>query len=176
MARTAQDYAGALRRLMPTGRAWRFEAGSRQAQLARALARAFARIDNQAEAMLAAYLPGDNINLVPEWEETLGLTDGTASLSIEQRQARIRARFTAGNGPSLPFVVSLADRLGMTISITRYAPARAGIMAAGDPVCDENWCSAVGITVTANTGVNAPADLIAALQPYSAHIFFFLLP
>lgn len=172
MSRTAQDYAGALRRLMPIGRAWRFTSGSRQSQLLLALAAEFSRIDNLASGMLSAFLPGDNANLLPEWEATLGLADAMETLSTAQRQARIRARFTVGNGPSLPFITSVAERLGMTVAITRYAPARAGISVAGDPVYDQSWCSAIGITVTANSGVNTPADLIATLQPYSAHIHF----
>ncbi|WCT78678.1 putative phage tail protein [Novosphingobium humi] len=173
MGRTADDYAGALARLMPQGRAWRFNPGSRQAQLLLALARGFARIDSEVDTLLSAYLPGDNPSLLAEWEATLGLDP--ASLTVEQRQARIRARFVVGSGPSLPFITAVAQQLGFGISITRYAPARAGVLTAGAAVYGEAWCPVIGITVEADSGVNDPADLIATLQPYSAHILFILL-
>jgi uncharacterized protein YmfQ (DUF2313 family) len=174
MARTAQDYAEVFARLMPLGRLWRFLPGSAQAQVLLALSRVMARADGVVDGLLDAPLPGDFADLLPEWEATLGLGDSIGGLSTAQRAAQVRARFITGNGPSLAFITSYAAQLGFTIQITRYAPARADVLTAGAPVYSEEWCSVIGITVLANANGTAPADLIAALQAFSAHILFIL--
>jgi uncharacterized protein YmfQ (DUF2313 family) len=149
--------------------------GSQQAQFALAMARSLARVDAAAEAFLANSLPGDNTDLLAEWEETLGLTNATEGLTTTQRSAQVRARFIAGSGPSLPFLTTYAAQLGFTCSFTRYVPAQAGIMTAGGAVYTEEWCSAIGVTVEANANGLPPSQLIAALLTLSAHIAFFLI-
>jgi uncharacterized protein YmfQ (DUF2313 family) len=146
-----------------------------QAQVALALSRVLARVDAAVAQLLAQSLPGENADLLPEWEATLGLEDSIDGLTDAQRGAQIRSRFISGSGPSLPFLTSYAAQLGFTCSFTRYVPAQAGIIKAGDALYSEEWCSAIGVTVATNANGLPESELISSLQQLSAHIAFFIL-
>lgn len=90
MARSAQDYAGAMAALMPIGRVWQFVTGTTQAKAALALSQEWARVDIAASELLAGSLPGNYIGLLGEWEATLGLSDSIAGLTPIQRAAVAR--------------------------------------------------------------------------------------
>ncbi|WP_288806487.1 putative phage tail protein [uncultured Novosphingobium sp.] len=102
MTRTAEDYAGAIRALLPRGRVWQVETDSGQQRLILALAQQWARLDADATDALEKSLPGSNLDLVTEWEESLGLPDpcAGADATIEQRAAQVLARFVGGGGQS----------------------------------------------------------------------------
>ncbi|HZV11479.1 MAG TPA: hypothetical protein VFF94_17070, partial [Novosphingobium sp.] len=109
-------------------------------------------------------------------EETLGLSGSISGLTTAQRSAQVLSRFIANGGQSIAFLTSFAATLGFAITITTYARCRAGIATAGSPVYAENWASALGIHITANTSGLASSALIAALSPIiSAHVAIFLV-
>lgn len=175
MARTAADYAAATVALLPRGRAWTAgEPGTKQAALVGALAVLWADVDADAGQLLEQSLPGANADLLPEWEETLGLTKSIDGLTTQQRAAQVLARFVGGGGQSQAYFIALAAALGFTITITTYAPFRAGVGTATSPVYTDDWAYSWGVHIVANTSGLSSTILLAqlqALQPAETAVF-----
>lgn len=175
MSRTAADYAAATVALLPRGRAWTAgEPGTRQAALVGALAVLWAAVDADAANVLGRSLPGANPDLLPEWEETLGLTNAIDGLTTDQRAAQVLARFVGAGGQSQAYFIALAAALGFTITITTYAPFRAGVGTATSPVYTDDWAHSWGVHVVANASGLSTSVLLAqlqALQPAETAVF-----
>lgn len=153
MAYSAADYAGAFRALLPRGRVWQVEPGSAQQRLIAALAKPFARVDSTASTLLEQSLPGSNLDLVPEWEKTLGLPDPCAgpNATLAQRAAQVRSRFIAGGGQSRAYFKSFASALGFEITISAIPTFRADVSTVETPVYEEEWLHVWVVTVVSNT-------------------------
>lgn len=148
-----EDYALALRKLMPRGRVWPEGPETTQAKVLEALAGAFHRSDEAAVDLITDAFPGSTEDLLPEWEGSLGLPDPCAGPdpTIEQRRAQVVARFVAGGGMSAARYIAFAAELGFTITIQTYAPFRVGVNHIGQPLASEAWAYAWGVTILANT-------------------------
>lgn len=135
------DYLGELSSLMPRGRAWPRDPSSVQMQFWQGLASIMVDVDVDAQQLLVDANPNTTYNLLPEWEETLGLPDPClgASPTVAQRQGSVRAKFNAIGGLSYGFYEAYAAALGYTITITPQAPFRMGINGMGDPIGPEEW-------------------------------------
>lgn len=154
----AADFQQALLALMPRGRIWRRDSASIQAQLLGALSPSYERSTRAAAQLLVDAMPTTTLNLLPEWESSLGLPDDCAPAGqlTSQRQAAVAARWAARGGQSASYLINLAARLGYTITITQYAPARFGLAKFGDPMRGSAWAYAFS--------VNAPLESIAYAQ------------
>lgn len=177
MARTAEDYAGAIRALLPRGRVWQAETGGGQQRLILALAQQWARLDADATEVVDQSLPGSNLDLITEWEESLGLPDPCAGedATIEQRAAQVLARFVGGGGQSRPFFIGYAAALGFEISITAISPFRVEMSTVETPLYDENWLFVWVVTVLSNTGGLSTDMLVCefeALKPAHTYVLF----
>lgn len=151
------DYAAAAKGLMPRGRAWSDDPDSVQAKLLGALAAIFERTDGEASALLAGSLPGNNADLLIDWENSLGLPDPCAGPNPtgEQRADQVRARFIGGGGQSRPRFIAYAAALGFTIEIINYSPFRTGRSTIGNPLASNAWTFVWGVRVLANaTGLS----------------------
>jgi uncharacterized protein YmfQ (DUF2313 family) len=135
------DYAIGLSNLLPPGRAWPREETSTQFKLMQGLAVAFARSDAAAVQLLRDANPATTFNLLPEWEESLGLPDPClgASPTIAQRQASVLARFTGVGGETAAYIESYAAALGYTVTLEPNAPLRIGIGTIQQPIQDESY-------------------------------------
>lgn len=174
MAHTADDYANAFRALMPRGRVWQAEQGSTQLALVTALAQEWARLDAAASMLLAEALPGSNLDLVPEWESSLGLPDPCAgpNATLAQRAAQVLSRFVAGGGQSQAFFISFAAALGFEITISTIATFRADVSTAETPLYEEEWLFAWAVTVVSNTsGLSNDVLLCELNQLKPAHTY-----
>lgn len=163
---SADDYAGALRQLLPRGRVWNNDPASVQGELIAAVGAQFARVDATGSELLELARPGDNLDLLEEWEETLGLPDPCAGSSptVDQRAAAVRARFMSGGGQSRDRYIAFAAALGFTITITNFQPFRVGRSTVGNPLASDAWTFVWGVTVTANTSGLADSVLICELN------------
>lgn len=149
----AADYVSALMNLLPRGRVWPREPNSLIAQVAGMLANTFGRNSARARFLLQDSFPATSVELLPEWEATLGLPDACAgpSPTIQQRQMQVAVAFAGNGGQSKPFYIAYAAALGYTITITEFTGAdaqkwqvnaptftinyfRAGIGRAGEPL------------------------------------------
>ena len=68
-------------------------------------------------------------NELLEWERTLGLPDPCTPLNptVAQRKRAVAAKVIGASGKSIPYFTSVAAALGFNVTVTEYAPFRAGI-------------------------------------------------
>lgn len=118
----ASDYLSALQALMPQGRVWPKAPDSVQAQVLAGLAASFARSDEAAMGLIDDVFPPTAVQMLPEWEATLGLPDPCAgpAPTIALRQAQVAARFVGTGGQSVPFFIAFALTLGFIITIQEF--------------------------------------------------------
>jgi len=152
---SADDFRHALLRLMPQGAIWSRSSDGIPSRLSMIWGQTFARNAVRATNLLADAFPATAVELLPEWENSLGLPDPCAgeSPTLIQRRQQVIARLTDNGGSSVLYYQLFAQSLGYDITIKEFAPARAGIMRAGDPVQGEDWAyswvvSAPGYTPT----------------------------
>lgn len=137
---SVEDFLGALQALLPRGRAWNLDVDSVQGKIGAALVSSFQRVNVANAALLSDAFPSTADFLLPEWEAALGLPDPCAGpgTTVADRQAQVITRLTDSGGLSQSRFIELAARLGYTITITTFAPFRAGHSSAGDPLGDED--------------------------------------
>ena len=138
---SAEDYLAGFQRLLPRGRVWNRGLELIQDFDLLVLMPTWSRLQDALNTLIAEIFPCTTLDLLPEWEETLGLpSQCTGNLgNLQQRQQAVCVKFTARGGQSKAYFISLAETLGYEITITEFAPFRAGINRAGDPVYGEGW-------------------------------------
>ncbi len=127
---SAKDYLGALQALMPRGRVWPRDIEATQTQLLLALAQVYERSDGRSRQLLVDGFPQSAVELLPEWEATLGLPDscGGAPDSITERQARLVVKLQEPGGMSKGYFLNLAMVLGYAdVTITEFGPTNCGM-------------------------------------------------
>lgn len=163
----AQNFARALRALLPRGRAWSRDDDTTQFATLMGLAPTYERSTTRGNNLLVDSFPASTLELLPEWEASLGLPDPCAGISptIAARRAQVVARFSALGGQSVAYYVAFAARLGYTITIDQYAPFRAGVNRAGDALQGVDWFYAWAIHSPLNTVNYFRAGVDAAGEP-----------
>ena len=144
----AVEFADALQAHLPSGLIWPRDEDATQRKVALALAPTYARNWETAQDLLVDAFPATAEFLLPEWEASLGLPDPCAGedQTVAQRQAHVVARLTQTDGPTIASLTAYAATLGYTITITEYAPARAGLLRAGQPLYGTAWAFAWLVT------------------------------
>jgi len=158
---SANAYSAAYLALLPQGLIWPRDPDSAQRDFAVAVAKSFARSDANASDLLATAFPGRALDLLPEWEATVGLPDecGSASGTLADRRAQVVSRLQAGGGQSRADYINLAATLGFEVEVRAYAPFRVGENCAGQPLYGEAWAFAMGIVVLSSSGDTSLATL-----------------
>lgn len=130
----ADDFTQAYLALMPRGRIWSKEPGSIIYDTVSAFGPTYERQTSSLAALLADSFPSNPVQLIFEWEETLGLPSPYAGVqSLQQRQAHVLNKFANDGGQSVAYFLSVLTALGFTdATITEYAPFRAGFSTSGD--------------------------------------------
>lgn len=148
---TQPDLVAGFQRLLPRGRVWPREADATQAALIDALMPGYARLVARDANLLIDAFPATTVELLPEWEASLGLPDPCVgpNPSIATRRAQVVARLSETGGQSIPFFTAYAARLGAAITVQEYAPARVGIAVVGDRLFDDAWAHAWQVTAPA---------------------------
>jgi len=169
-AYTAADYLSALQSLLPRGRVWPREPDAAQTKALSGLTPTYERQNVRANHLLVDAFPTTTVELLPEWEATLGLPDPCAGIAptIQARRAQVVARFTASGGQSIAYMTALALSLGYSITITQFIPARAGILRAGQPLCGNDFAHAWRVNAPLNTSFAFRAGASAAGEPLSS--------
>jgi uncharacterized protein YmfQ (DUF2313 family) len=151
---TASDFANAIHALMPRGLAWPRDATAVQAQVIAGLAPTWQRHTAANNELLVDAFPATAVQLLPEWESTLGLPDPCAgeSPTLQGRQQQVVARLTNSGGQSIPYFIAYAETLGYSVTVTEYTPFRMGQQTMGCPLGLEEWAF--------TWRINAPAETI----------------
>lgn len=155
---TDADLLFALQSLLPSGPVWPRDPDAVQTQTLAPLVAGPRRLTDRAANLLGDAFPVAPLELLPEWEATLGLPDPCAGTSptVQLRQQQVAARFVAGGGQTPLYFINVASALGYTITITQFAPFRAGQNAVGQPLCGDAWAHA--------WQVNAPATTVESFR------------
>jgi len=150
---SSADYLAALQSLLPRGRVWPKDSDSLQTAALSGLTPTYFRNNARANDLLAEAFPATTVEMLPEWEATLGLPDPCAGIAptIQMRRDQVVARFTGRGGQSFSYMTAFALNLGYTITITQFVPARAGILRAGLPLCGNDFAYAWCVNVALNT-------------------------
>jgi len=156
---------------MPRGRVWPRDPDAVQSDFCSAMAPSFRRVTDAAAFLLKDAFPATTVQLLPEWEESLGLPDPCAGpgQTIQQRQQQVLTKFAADGGQSANYFIALIATLGFSgATITNFAPFRAGINRAGDPVYGPGWAFTWLVTAPNLNVVYFRAGLSAAGEPLYA--------
>lgn len=135
------DFQSVFLNLLPRGLIWPKDLNSVQAQVMGSLAPTYWRVAQAAVDLIADSFPATVIDMLTEWQLSLGLPDpcaGPAPTLVQQRQ-QIVARLTDSGGQSIPYFVNLAAQLGYTITINNLAPFRCGQSSCTHPLGDSDW-------------------------------------
>ncbi|NOG69823.1 YmfQ family protein [Roseicella sp. DB1501] len=149
---SADDIRAVFLNLLPRGRVWPRGTSSVISQVAGALTAGVVRLTDRAGNLLNETRPDTTLELLPEWEKSLGLPDpcwGT-SPTLDARRSQVLARFCDGGGQSVPRIIAYAASLGYTVTVTEYTASIAGIARAGDNLMS----AAAAHTFTVNAALN----------------------
>ncbi|HEX3350370.1 MAG TPA: putative phage tail protein [Acetobacteraceae bacterium] len=152
---SATDYLWQFQRLLPRGRIWQRGWGTLQAEVLLTLMPTWARLHARANGLLPDAFPCSTVELLPEWEATLGLPDPCVQpplATLQQRTAAVCAKFAARGGQSQAYYRHLAASLGYQIEIETFTPFRVGWSQAGDALCGAEWAFGWRIVVQGDVG------------------------
>lgn len=149
------DYTQALQALMPPGKVWPRDQDSIQAKVLASLAPSFQRSGEAGLNLLVNAFPSTALDLLPEWEASLGLPDPCAgeSPTLQGRRQQVVARLTGTGGQSIAYYVAYAALLGYTVTVKQYAPFRCGQSRCGDQLGGPEWAF--------TWAINAPLETIS---------------
>jgi uncharacterized protein YmfQ (DUF2313 family) len=111
------DFLTALLDLLPRGRAW---IGTNLRALLAGMADNFLRLQQRScDLSETESFPGTAIEMLPDWEQALGLPDPcvTDALTVAQRQAACIARLAGSFNPTAANMIAYAAAIGFTITI-----------------------------------------------------------
>lgn len=164
---SAADYLWQFQRLLPRGKIWHRGWGTLQAQDLLTLMPSWVRLHARADNLLVDAFPCTSVELLPEWEATLGLPDPcTGELpTLQQRQQAACTKFAARGGQSVQYFIDLAASLGYEITIKQFAPFRAGINRAGDRVYSDAWANTWAVIGPMQTVTYFRAGMSRAGEP-----------
>lgn len=125
---SAADYLSALQALMPPGKVWPRDPGAVQTKVLAGLAVSYESQTQRSAHLLVDAFPATSVELLPEWEATLGLPLAAAgpNPSTAARQTLVLIRFIGSLGVSVSDLTQYAALLGYQVTITTLAPFRCG--------------------------------------------------
>ena len=134
--RSGDDYATALRALLPRGLAWPTYIVSPLTTVVSGLAQIFGYADDRAADPLEIEAdPRSTTELLPEWERAFGLPDLCLPLPPTDevsRRLNLVSRMTMLGEQSRSFFIAQGASVGETVQIREYAPYMCGVSRCGD--------------------------------------------
>ena len=167
---TPEDYLTQFQRLLPRGRVWHRGWGWLQDADLLTLMPTWSRLQSSINTLIANIFPCSTTDLLPEWEETLGLPDPCIGplATVQERQAAVCAKFVGRGGQSVAYFIRLANSLGFDARIKQFSPFRVGINHAGDPLYDNAWAFAWTIIVAPTLIIYFRTGVSTAGEPLRA--------
>jgi uncharacterized protein YmfQ (DUF2313 family) len=149
------DWANQAMAYLPNGLAWNKNPSSNLYNAVLALTGTFVNHQTSAANLLTDAFPASTVDLLPEWQATLGLPDdcSPAAPTLAQAQQQVLSRFAGVLGQSVPFLIQFAASLGFTITITEF----------GVPTPD-NYCYAPQANTANYVQINLPDVQLAFFE------------
>lgn len=166
---TVSDFAGALHRLMPRGHVWPRDLDTTQAKAMQGLGASFSRSAGRAVDLLTDAFPATTYELLPEWENTLGLPGScgaVAGATIQDRQLAVVNALTDSGDQSAAYFIRIAARLGYSISIKTFGRYTVSSSVA-EAITDASWAftwevTSAGYSISPFTVTSTVADSLSA--------------
>lgn len=138
---SADDFLQLLQNLFPPGIAFPRAPDTVQTDFLKALSDVQgATAERQCNLLVDAF-PATTVELLPEWEASLGLPDPCwgPDVTLEQRQAAVLARLLADGGQSIPYFIQFCTNLGFPgTTFKEFNAFRCG-MYVGQPLYGIDW-------------------------------------
>lgn len=140
MGRTALDYLGMLKRLLPIGRVWDAYPDSTMSNFLYGQAEELARIDQRFDDLMREADTRYTNELISEHETDFGIPDECSdpTATLEERRSECHTKLLARGGLTKEYYIELAAAYGYQITITEYTPFWSGVGASGDACGDQN--------------------------------------
>lgn len=170
---TQDQYASLMVSLFPQGPVWPRETDSTLYMTCAGLALVYNRTNSRANYLLTDSFPSTAVELLPDWENTLGLPGrfGYTGTDVPTRQRQVVAALTDSGGQSIAFFVNKAAQMGFTISIIQYTSG-----SVESPVdfamYDAAWAFAWEVNVPIGTDTTTLAAMLDAYKPAHTTYFF----
>ncbi|OON34626.1 phage tail protein [Izhakiella australiensis] len=148
------EYASALGKLLPRGKAWLCEPGSVKGNVLLGLAKSFAASDTAALSLLRNAFPATAGSLLTDWEQALGLPDDCSigeMTTIALRRAAVVTKLTSSGSLSVTSLINALARSGYTITVTEFRRARCGLSACGNALNGDDWPLVLQVNVPETT-------------------------
>ncbi len=149
---TDENFQLAFADHLPTGAIWPRDTDSVVMQVSGALMKSYTVQAERAVNLLSDAFPLQPVELLPEWESTLGLPDPCAgpAPTLAARQQQVHARFIAQGGQSRQYFINIAAALGFVVTITEFRAFRFGDRFEGR-LYDSAWSYAWQLDVPSST-------------------------
>lgn len=137
---TRQHYTAAFLSLLPSGPIWSRALNGIITRLASVWVQPIKRNGDRAANLLTDAFPATTQELLPEWQNTLGLPDPVqpSGQTLEQAQGQVVARLVGSQATSIPELEALAKTLGYTVTFTPQTAFYFG-MPFGSQFGGEGW-------------------------------------
>ncbi|SUY95377.1 phage tail protein [Citrobacter freundii] len=165
---TSDDINRLCLRISHAGESGKRAPDNPQSNLAKALAKSFQRVDASAISLLAGSFPATALELLPEWEESLGLPDNCTigeTYTIERRRQAVVSRLVGKGSLSKQFYIHLAKTLGYDITIEEFRQARAGFSVCGEAINGDDWSFVWRVNAQQTTYVPARCGITYCGEP-----------
>lgn len=135
-AASTEEYESHLFALRPPGPAW-----PASDPRTGAAASECARVHNRAVDLIDESDPRTTVERLADWERVAGLPGPCATLeeTFQERRNALVSQLTSIGGQSPQFFVTLAVRLGYTVTVSEFRPFLAGRATAGDELTNDTW-------------------------------------
>lgn len=123
MAHAVEQWGDALLQQMPRGRAWPRDPDANLPKYVMGFAKRLAELELSADQLLLEMRPETTVNLLPEWEEYLGLPEcGTTVQTFEMRRAAVVEKYHRKGGLQTWMIEQIAAALGFTVKVYEQWP------------------------------------------------------
>jgi len=153
-----QDYAFALGKLLPRGKAWEQGNSEVMTRVLLGLAKSFAASDSAALSLLRNAFPATAGSLLTDWEQALGLPDDCSigeMTTIERRRLAVVTKLTGRDSLSVDALAATLARCGYHITVTEFRRARCGLSVCGEALNGEDWPLTLQVNVPETTIMRA---------------------
>ncbi|EEJ0783620.1 DUF2313 domain-containing protein [Salmonella enterica] len=153
-----RNYAAALGKLLPPGKAWRHGDDTVMGKVLLGLAKSFEASDTAALSLLRNAFPATAGSLLTDWEQALGLPDDCSigeMTTIALRRAAVVTKLTSNGSLSAISLINALARSGYSVTVTGFRRARCGLSACGDALNGDDWPLVLQVNVPETTVVRA---------------------
>lgn len=170
---TLENYKQGLINLLPKGKLWdSFRENTYLNKILEGFSYPFQQIDNDACEVIDEVFPGTTTNLLPVWQETVGLVASEGE-TIEQQRAEVVAKLTQTASLARSYYINYAKQIGFNIDIIEYSGIISGIYRCGDTVgTTDDYTYQFDITITTDGNIQQLQEYLKPILPAYISVYY----